>query len=114
MTMTAPTMPATNCPVWCEQDHAAQEWRIAVEICELLASRGIERDPAATFEPFHGRRLLDLQLEGLSAEVVLDWQAGTGEALMLYLDAQGALTAAQAREVAAALLQGAELYEVDA
>ena len=104
-------MPATNCPSWCERDHAAREWRTAVGTCERLASRGIDRDPAATFEPFHGRRLLDLQLKGASEEVVLNWQAGTGEAPSMYLDAQGPLTAAQARAVAAVLFQGGEPYQ---
>ena len=56
-----------------------------------------------------GDRLLDLELGG-SDHLALEWQAGSGEAPSLYLDAQGPLTAAQAREVAAALLRGAELY----
>ena len=89
-------MPATDCPTWCEQDHAAQEWRNAVETCELLAAEGLARDLAETFEPFHGRRLFDLQLTGANDGVELELQAGTGVEPSLWIDAQGPLTAAQA------------------
>ena len=108
MTITIPTMPATNCPAWCEQDHAAREWQMGVESCELLAAEGMHRDPAKTFEPLHERRLLDLQVEGAGHGVELDWQAGTGEEPSLWIDANGPLTAAQARELASALLSAVE------
>jgi len=106
VTSTIPTMPDTRCPDWCPRDHRL-EWLQQVEVCQALAAEGLRRSPRTRFEPLHTLSPYDVELNG-TERVGLDLQAGCDGEVLLYLDAQGPLTASQARAFSQALLQAAD------
>jgi len=105
-TSTIPTMPDTHCPDWCPRAHRS-EWLLQVEVCQALEAEGVRRSPETRFEPLHTLSLYAAELNGTD-RVGLDLQAGRDGEVLLYLDAQGPLTASQARALGQALLEAAE------
>ncbi len=106
VTSTIPTMPETHCPDWCPGAHRV-EWLRQVEVCQALAAEGVRRSPETRFEPLHTLSLYDVELNGTD-RVGLDLQAGCDGDVLLYLDAQGPLTASQARAFSQALIEAAD------
>lgn len=124
-----PPMPALDCPDWCECDHA-EDWAMTT----AASSRGYDiprndgtvihmapltaEEVAASWEPLHSAALCRIALVGREV-AQLDMQKGTGPnpldaATDLYVDAQGVITAVQARAFAAALLEAADRLDAAA
>jgi hypothetical protein len=125
-TDTIPPMPDLRCPSWCEGDHEA-DWQRHVAVG--LDTRRIpdghggymsedNRCPIeqwATldyFEPLHLRTLTDVALTEHKERARIDLQRGSEGETCLYVDAAGPISAAQARKLAADLLNAAD--ELDA
>ena len=102
---TVPPMPDTRCPAWCRADHGSA-WLQQVEACRGPFADGELRDPAGYFEPLHS-----LTLHRGGPAVTLDLQRGVDEDVVLHLHADDVITPAQARALAAALLQAADRLE---
>ena len=119
-TSTIPPMPALDCPSWCERDHEA-DWRQHVQTG--MDTRGIPmadgtilRNPMpleewCTLDYFgpvaHRRRLAELHLaERDTITLDLDDDPSAGDP-SLYLIAEAALSAAEARQLAAELVDAA-------
>jgi hypothetical protein len=121
VTMIRPQMPATTCPTWCTRGHA-EDWQRHVDA--LGFPRDIPRTdgtvshlPAATpaelverFEPMHLVTLAEVVLTARES-VRIDVQEDADGGPCLYLTAEGEVTADQAREVAARLLEAADAFE---
>ncbi len=107
VTSTIPTMPDTHCPDWCPRDHRT-EWLLQVEVGRIVEAEGRPCSPPETlFDPLHALSLYALDL-GSSDGIGLDLQADLDGDVLLYLDAQGPLTASQARAFSQALLEAAD------
>ena len=104
-TAALPPMPDLACPAWCSADHYST-WRQQVEACRGPFADGELRDPADYFEPLHS-----LSLHRGGPAVTLDLQHGVDEDAVLYLQAGDVITPAQARALAAELLQAADRLE---
>jgi hypothetical protein len=95
-------MPDTNCPRWCQEDHR-ESWE------QWVAGPVRSSIPAAQWMPYHrlpvGATDIDMD-DGKCVRVELVRDASD---TFLYLDAgEGSMTAVQARQVAALLLDAAD------
>jgi len=126
-TPTIPPMPDVDCPSWCTVDHAA-DWQqhVAVGLDDrpipaegggfLDMSRRTPLDRWCTLEawmPVHFRTVGTFGVDGREAvEVVLSRDVeDPASAAYLYVHGEGSMTAAQARQLAALLLDGADALE---
>jgi hypothetical protein len=112
-------MPDTDCPRWCQEDHAPswEQW-VAVTLDPRpipAAGGGYLQGPGTPLEewlaqwtPYHRLPVGTAEIEDgvrVAADLVRDSSDGT----YLYLEAgEGSMTAAQARQVAALLLDAAD------
>jgi len=118
---TIPPMPATNCPAWCERDHPA-DWALTVsdlsKSYEIPMNDGTvahfgpasEQEMARLFEPLHVRTVGSIDLGGMESAQV-DLQRGTEEDTQVYINAEGPMSAEQARTFAGMLLEAAAALE---
>lgn len=116
-----PPMPATNCPAWCESDHADDWARTVVDLSkpyELPMNDGAvahggpasEEEMARLWEPLHVRTVGVVDLGGKESAHV-DMQRGIDDDTQVYVDAEGPMTAEQARTFAGMLLEAAAALE---
>lgn len=120
--MTFPPMPAFTCPAWCDEDHSSN-WRDTVENlsrpyripnADGTVFHGEGSTPeriAHIWEPLHLRTVGVVDLGG-NEEARVDLQRGSGDETCVFVAAEGAMTAQQARTFAASLLEAAALLEV--
>lgn len=122
--MTAPLtvpMPPITCPEWCDdQLEHLRDWEQHVGLFSrdnaiprtdgtlaVLRAKAPDELAAIWGGPLHQRALVHIQLEANeSIDVQLSQSDGDAQPY-LYLDAQGAITPAQAREAAEGLLRAA-------
>lgn len=124
-------MPATDCPRFCEIDHAASWSRLAEGIGKTYTIPHTDGTEAASvtwtledvqqaWDEVHGRchqaSIASIPVGGsetLVLDLIRDADEDGTDSLALYIDAQGAVTAEQARTFAAALLAGADRLEAE-
>jgi hypothetical protein len=118
-----PPMPDFDCPSWCDRDHEA-DWRMHVAVGRdtrpIPTADGGLRYPDTSlsewlelFEPFHLHKVarVDLGRGRVDEYAQVDLQRGVEEVTLLYVNADGDMTAEQARAFAAELLKAADVLE---
>lgn len=121
--MTIPPMPAFTCPTWCSEDHLSS-WRDTVENLSrpytipnhdgttFHGAPSSPEDIARIWEPLHLHTIGVVDLD-VREDARVDLQRGSSGETVVYIDAQGAMTAEQARAFAAMLLDAADALEAN-